>query len=226
MGGIIPYIGAMNKMIKSFYCAAMLALAPAPLLAENEQAGDFDYYVLALSWTPSWCEETGDERGAAQCDIGQDYGFAVHGLWPQFEDGWPSNCRTTERDPSRSETNAMVDIMGSAGSAWYQWKKHGRCAGLSSEDYYATVRAAYASVVRPEVFRRLTESIELPAAVVEEAFLESNPDLEADGVTITCKQDRIQEVRICLNKDLSPRLCAGDTRWDCLMNFAEMPPIR
>lgn len=224
--GIMPYIGAMNKMIKSFYCAAMLALTPAPLLAENELAGDFDYYVLALSWTPSWCAEAGDDRNAPQCETGEGLGFAVHGLWPQNEEGWPSYCRTTERDPSRSQTNSMTDLMGSGGSAWYQWKKHGRCSGLSAEDYFAVIREAYTDVVRPEVFRQLTESIELPASVVEEAFLEANADMEADGVTITCKQDRIQEVRICLNKDLSPRICGEDTRWDCLMNYAEMPPIR
>ncbi len=213
-------------MIKPFMRAALLALFPAPLLADGEAAGDFDYYVLALSWTPSWCEETGDERGAPQCAAGQGYGFAVHGLWPQFENGWPSYCRTVERDPSRSMTNNMADIMGSGGSAWYQWKKHGRCAGLPADEYFATVRAAYAAVSRPEVFRALPEGIELPASVVEAAFLESNPDMVADGVTVTCKDDRIQEVRICLNKDLTPRACGADTLRDCTLRDAAMDPIR
>ena len=222
----MPYIGAMKQIIKSFCYGAVFALFSQPVLAEGEAAGDFDYYVLALSWTPSWCEETGDARGAAQCEAGAGYGFAVHGLWPQYENGWPSYCRTVERDPSRGQTNAMSDLMGSGGSAWYQWKKHGRCAGLSAEDYFATVRAAFASVNRPEVFRQITEEIELPAAVVEEAFLADNPNMVAEGVTVTCKKDRIQEVRICFNKDLTPRACGGDVRWDCLMNYAEMDPIR
>lgn len=222
----MAYIGPMIKMIKPFMCAALLALSPAPLLADGEQAGDFDYYVLALSWTPSWCEETGDDRGSPQCDAGQGYGFAVHGLWPQYEDGWPSYCRTVERDPSRSMTSNMADVMGSGGSAWYQWKKHGRCAGLSADAYFELVREAFASVERPEVFRQISDTIMLPASVVEEAFLEANPAFEADGVTVTCKESRIQEVRICLNKDLSPRLCSDDTRWDCLVDNADMPPIR
>lgn len=216
----------MIKMIKHFMCAALIALSPAPLLADGEPAGEFDYYVLALSWTPSWCEEAGDQRDAPQCEAGQGYGFAVHGLWPQYEAGWPSYCRTVERDPSRGQTNAMADLMGSGGSAWYQWKKHGRCAGLPADVYFETIRAAYAAVIRPAIFRQLTEEIELPAAVVEEAFLEVNPALTAEGVTVTCKQDRIQEVRICLNKDLTPRACAGDVRWDCLMSNAEMDPVR
>ena len=222
----MAYIGPMTKMIKHFMCAAIFALSPAPLLADGEQAGDFDYYVLALSWTPSWCEETGDDRSSPQCDAGQGYGFAVHGLWPQYEDGWPSNCRTSARDPSRGMTADMADVMGSGGSAWYQWKKHGRCAGLPADEFFATVRAAYGAVNRPEVFRSLPEGIDLPASVVEAAFLEANPEMVAGGVTVTCKQGRIQEVRICLSKDLSPRACGADTVRDCTLQAAEMDPIR
>lgn len=214
-------------MIKRFSCAVFCALFTTPVIAEGEAAGDFDYYVLALSWTPSWCAEAGDDRDAPSCTSGAGYGFSVHGLWPQYEDGWPSYCLTGARDPSRGQTREMADIMGSGGAAWYQWQKHGRCAGLGADGYFEAVRTAFDSIVRPEVFRQLPEDgVELPASVVEAAFLESNPDLSADGVTITCKEDRIQEVRICLDKDLAPRACSGDVRWDCLMNYAEMPPIR
>ena len=217
----------MNEMIKSFCCAIFCTLAAAPVFAEGEAAGDFDYYVLSLSWTPSWCAEAGDDQDAPSCDTGAGYGFSVHGLWPQYEDGWPSYCITSARDPSRGQTNAMADIMGSGGAAWYQWKKHGRCARLGADGYFEAVRTAYDSIVRPDVFRQLPDDgVALPASVVEAAFLESNPNLSADGVTVTCKEGRIQEVRICLDKELNPRACSGDVRWDCLMNFAEMPPVR
>jgi len=227
VGGITLYIGRMNQMIKSFCCAIFLALAAAPVFAEGEAAGDFDYYVLSLSWTPSWCAEAGDERGAPDCAIGAGYGFSVHGLWPQYNDGWPSFCETPMRDPSRGQTGAMADIMGSGGAAWYQWKKHGRCAGLTAEAYFNALRTAYESVVRPAVFRQLPEAgVELPALVVEAAFLESNPDMVANGVTVTCKEGRIQEVRICLDKALNPRACGEDVQQDCLLSNPEMPPIR
>ena len=216
----------MIKMIKSFYCVVLLALLPVPLFAEGEPAGNFDYYVLSLSWTPSWCEETGDARGAPQCDVGRGLGFAVHGLWPQFEAGWPSYCRTGARDPSRGQTREMADVMGSGGSAWYQWKKHGRCAGLEADAFFEIVRDAYAAVNRPPVFRGLPEGVELPASVVEAAFLEANSDMEADGVTVTCKQGRIQEVRICLGRDLTPRACGADVVQDCTLRDAQMDPIR
>ena len=75
-----------------------------------------------------------------QCDPARDLGWVLHGLWPQYEDGWPSFCRTAERDPTRRETAAMADIMGTSGLAWYQWKKHGRCAGLSARGLLRAAR--------------------------------------------------------------------------------------
>jgi len=194
--------------------------------AEGENAGDFDYYVLALSWLPTWCALEGDRRGSPQCDAEADFGWVLHGLWPQHDDGWPSYCRTAHRNPSRSETFAMADIMGSGGNAWHQWNKHGRCSGLSSENYYALAREAYVSVSRPEFLRKLTAAVRLPASVIEEAFLEANPTITANGLTITCKAAQIQEARICLTRDLAPRECSGSVTRDCTMRDALISPIR
>jgi ribonuclease T2 len=119
----------------------------------------------------------------------------------------------------------MADIMGTAGLAWYQWKKHGRCAGLPPEDYFALARAAWDRVALPDVFMRLDRSVRLPASVVEEAFLAANPDWEPDMVTITCRENRIQEARICLTKDLDPRPCGADAVRDCRMRDALLDPV-
>jgi ribonuclease T2 len=94
----------------------LLALA-SPAFADGERAGDFDYYVLSLSWSPNWCALEGDAEDSPQCDAARDLGWVLHGLWPQYDDGWPSFCRTAERDPTRRETAAMADIMGTSGLA-------------------------------------------------------------------------------------------------------------
>jgi ribonuclease T2 len=120
----------------------------------------------------------------------------------------------------------MADIMASGGLAWHQWKKHGRCSGLSSEQYFKIARQAYNAVVRPPVLRKLERAVKLPAAVIEEAFLKSNPDWSADMLTITCKQGRIQEARLCLTKGLQPRVCGADVIRDCSMRDAVFAPIR
>lgn len=119
----------------------------------------------------------------------------------------------------------MADIMGTDSLAWYQWEKHGRCAGLDPAAYFAAACAAFDAVTKPQV-SRLNAPVRLPARVVEEAFLEANPSLSPDAVTITCKAGRIQEARICLSRgDLSPRRCGPDAIRDCGMEAALLEPI-
>jgi ribonuclease T2 len=121
----------------------LLAPMPRPAAAKGEIAGEFDYYVLALSWSPNWCALEGDTRDSAQCDARHDHGWIMHGLWPQLHRGFPSYCRTAERPPTRGMTAAMADIMGTPGLAWHQWKKHGSCTGLSATGYFDLSRQAY-----------------------------------------------------------------------------------
>jgi len=202
-----------------------ICLAASPAVAQNI-AGDFDYYVMALSWSPTWCVIEGDARQSPQCDDDEDHGWILHGLWPQYEEGWPANCRTGFRAPSRRDTSEMAEIMGTSGLAWHQWNKHGVCSGLSSQDYYALSREAYGRITRPDVFRRLERAVTLPASVVEDAFVRANPELERDQITVTCKQGYIQEARICLTRDLQFRDCGKDVRRDCSMTSAQLDPIR
>lgn len=204
---------------------AILCLFCAPLHAQDRD-GDFDYYVMSLSWSANWCALEGDRRNSPQCDPEAGFGWILHGLWPQYETGYPAHCTTSRRPPSRTDTAAMADIMGTAGLAWHQWRKHGVCSGLSSDAYYALSREAYARIVRPEVFRTLTREVTLPATLIEEAFLRDNPDLSADQITITCKSGYIQEARICLTRDLEFRNCGRDVRRDCALTDAQFDPMR
>jgi ribonuclease T2 len=206
----------------------LISLAMALLLAAHparaERAGAFDYYVLALSWSPTWCALEGRARGAAQCD--RAHGWVLHGLWPQNTRGWPSYCQTAQRPPSRAMTAGMADIMGAPGLAWHQWKKHGTCSGLSAADYFALSRRAYARVNRPAVFRKLDQPVKLPARVVEEAFLKANPGWGRDMLTITCRAGRIEEARLCLSKSLDPVPCGRDVSRDCTLGDALFDPVR
>ncbi|WP_323008254.1 ribonuclease T2 [Paracoccus sp. (in: a-proteobacteria)] len=206
----------------------LLALIATLLLAPPTQAQDasgrFDYYVLSLSWSPTWCTAEGDASQARQCAAGRRTGFVVHGLWPQYERGWPEDCPTDARAPLRHETRGMADLMGSDGLAWYQWKKHGRCSGLSGQEYFALTREAADRIALPEALRQLNRDVMLPARVVEDAFIEANPDLTHDGITVTCRGHALQEVRICLTRDLEPRACAPDTRRDCTGSFLMAAP--
>lgn len=194
--------------------------------ARGERSGAFDYYVLALSWSASWCAKDGDKRGASQCAPGQGYDWVLHGLWPQFNEGWPSYCPTDTRAPSRMMTENMTDIMGSSRSAWHQWRKHGVCSGLTAAGYFAASRDAFESINRPEIFRQIVRPERRSARSVEKAFIQSNPGLQSDMITITCRDGRIAEARVCLDKSLKPVICGADVRKDCQSNDALMPPVR
>jgi ribonuclease T2 len=194
--------------------------------AEGERARDFDYYVMSLSWSAAWCALEGDARSDPQCDAGRGLTFVLHGLWPQYESGWPSYCRTTERDPTRGETAAMADIMGGAGLAFYEWKKHGRCSGLSARNYYDAARRAYGKVKVPEIFAQVSRPLTLAASVIEDAFLEANPGLAGDQITITCQDGLVDEVRICLTPELGFRRCGDDVIRDCRLKDAVLEPVR
>ncbi len=194
--------------------------------AEGERAGDFDYYVMSLSWSAAWCALEGDARNDPQCDAGRGLTFVLHGLWPQHESGWPSFCRSAERDPTRAETAGIADVMGGSGLAFYQWKKHGRCSGLSARNYFRTARQAYQRVKIPPIFADVARPLSLPASVIEDAFIEANPGLSRDEITVTCSDGLIQEARICLTTDLEFRRCGADVIRDCRLKDAVLEAVR
>ncbi len=212
--------------MRSFLLALAMTFMPHAVTAKEERAGEFDYYVMSLSWSSAWCELEGDDRADPQCDAGRGLTFVLHGLWPQYETGWPSYCRTLERDPSRGETAAMADIMGGAGLAFYQWKKHGRCSGLSAKAYFSSARQAFASIAIPPLFAKVRKDLTVPPDVIENAFLETNPQLGPDELTVTCSSGMIQEVRICLTRDLSPRRCGEDVIRDCRQQDTVLEAVR
>lgn len=209
--------------MKRLIAALMMLATPA---AAQDTAGEFDYYVMALSWSANWCALEGDNRQSPQCDDDTGNGWILHGLWPQYERGYPANCRTTFRPPSRGQTGDMADIMGTSGLAWHQWRKHGVCSGLDPADYYALSREAYGRITGDEVFRKLTKTVTLPATLIEEAFVKANPDMTPDGITVTCKQGYVQEARICLTRDLEFRTCGRDVIRDCSLSNAQFDPMR
>lgn len=187
----------------------------------------FDYYVLALSWSPSYCAAEGEDANRQQCGASRPYGFIVHGLWPQFERGYPSNCPTDRPlDVPVEEVRQLYDIMPSAGLIRHQWKKHGTCSGLSRHDFFATLRAARERVVIPEDFRQLETYKTVNPEVLERAFLGSNEGSSADGVIVTCDKRFLREVRICMTKELQFRTCPELERSACWRDRAVMPPAR
>jgi len=184
----------------------------------------FDYYVLALSWSPSFCEDSGD-RNSFQCNGSRDYGFVAHGLWPQNETGWPEFCDVRARVPERT-VDRMLPIMPAKGLIFHQWKKHGTCSGMDPRAYFDTVKDAYDSVTIPEELRRLDRTLTIDPKVIEAAFIEANPGIDTDEIVVNCTKNRLREVRVCLDKSLTPRKCGRDVHRECRSDSIRMPPVR
>lgn len=205
--------------------ATAFLMRPAPQKTADVTASAFDYYLLALSWSPNWCAETGDSQGADACTR-HGLTFTLHGLWPQNDGGgYPSDCATIASDPTRAETAAMQDIMGSDSLARHEWQAHGRCSGLTSDEYLALMRKAYRSITVPPVFATVHKTQTVAPKVIQDAFLQSNPGLTHRNLAVTCNRQMIQEVRICLTKDLAPRPCGGEIH-GCTMSVVELDAVR
>ena len=184
----------------------------------------YDFFVLSLTWSPSYCEIEGNDANRQQCAEGRELGFVVHGLWPQFEDGWPEFCN---HDGPNRVPNALVgqyrDIMPSAGLMGHQWRKHGSCAGVSQEDYFRLVRAAREAVSIPRSYQDPAGDASVAPDAVEEAFMAANPGMKADGIAVSCDGRHLAEVRICLSKDMEFRSCRRVDARACRLPRAAMP---
>jgi ribonuclease T2 len=184
----------------------------------------FDFYVLSLSWAPSYCEIEGDPS-ELQCGSSRPYAFIVHGLWPQFEKGWPENCGAEPSYVPDDLVRSLRDIMPSAGLVGYQWRKHGGCSGLGMDDYFDVLRAARERVVIPERYRTLADRSTIDPGKVERDFVEANQGLSRSGMAVTCDQSHVREVRICMTRSLEFRTCPAVDRRGCELREAVMPPI-
>jgi ribonuclease T2 len=194
--------------------------------APDGEPGTFDYYLLSLSWSPAFCLS---DPGAAECNGPRRFGFIVHGLWPQYEQGWPENCNVHQQVPD-SVVSGIADIMPARGLVYHEWSAHGTCSGLAPADFFALVRRAYAGIAIPAPLAGVTHQVEQPPSAIVAEFLHANPRLSAQAIVVTCgRQDapRLREVHICLDRDLNPRACSADaTRGACRAPTLIVPPIR
>ncbi len=207
--------------------AVQVAQAAEP--RRQNEPGRFDFYLLALSWSPSYCaaaHERGNRRPDPQCGP-RPYSFVVHGLWPQREAGsFPADCQVPAPRLARSIVDSMQDLMPSPRLVFHEWDRHGTCTGLSGADYFDTVRKARAAVKIPAEFQSVAEPLTVTPVQVADAFVRDNPGLSRNALAVVCDGKRLTGVRVCLGKDLAFRDCAEVARRSCRAASVVMPPAR
>jgi ribonuclease T2 len=193
--------------------------------------GQFDFYVLALSWSPSFCAasaERSPDRAAQDPQCGQrPYSFVVHGLWPQYDRGYPEFCQQPSPRLNRNIVSSMLDLMPSPRLIFHEWDRHGTCSGLSAGAYFETIRKARAAVKIPASYLEIGKDGQMVSPnEVEEAFVNANPGLARTGIAIGCDSRRLSEVKICMTRDFRFRDCEETDRRSCRRDRLYMPPTR
>jgi ribonuclease T2 len=210
-------------------CLAVLALPASAQDREGGTPGRFDFYVLSLSWSPSFCAEAAERHGGraagAQCGP-RPYAFVVHGLWPQYERGFPQYCQVPPPRIDHRLVSSMLDIMPAPHLIFNEWDKHGTCSGLSPRAYFDAVRNAPAAITIPAPYRDPAQPLSVTPDAVAEAFIKANPGLTRDGIAVECSRKRLSEVRLCLSRELEFRDCPDVARRSCRTDRLTMPPLR
>lgn len=223
------------SIILGLTAAALLLATPAAAQRANQQsqhkAGIFDYYTLVLSWSPTYCASIEARDNDPQCRRNaRPYAFVLHGLWPQYERGYPEYCPTRRRPfvPQRI-IDGMLDIMPSPGLVIHEYRKHGTCTGLEPKGYYDLSRRLYEKLAIPARFRAPRSPFFISPQQVTDEFVRANPGLKTEMVAINCRGsgNRLREVRICFSREGELRRCGtNDRRNQCRASRMYVPPVR
>ncbi len=193
----------MNSALRLMIAFAAALLVPS--VPADDMPGHFDYYVLSLSWSPEYCAKSG--AGDPQC--ARPYAFVAHGLWPQHERGWPSDCPSKER-VSDATIERLLPLMPSRRLIIHEWRKHGTCSGLKADAYFGQIERAYRAINIPARYQRLKKALNVSVAELRRDLLAVNPSWSNDALVVQCAGRHLREARICLDRDLAPRSCGID----------------
>ena len=164
--------------------------------------GQFDFYVLNLSWSPEFCQS---HATASEC--AQHRAFTLHGLWPQNTNGtYPEDCSS---DPGPANPSQYADIYPDPSLLQHEWQTHGTCSGLAPDAFFALARRAEQSIHIPAELAQVNQQITLTPAQITTAFTQSNPSLPAAGLALTCGNNYLTAVEVCLDKNLKPESCSA-----------------
>ncbi|MDE3195027.1 MAG: ribonuclease T2 [Acidobacteriota bacterium] len=225
-GGGAPKTPKPAGQSSSAPAASAPASAPAAKKTPPGTAGSFDYYLLSLSWSPNFCADP--SKAAAnprECATGKNITFAVHGLWPESNDGAnPENCAGSKSVPG-GIVKSMLPYMFSADLVRHEWATHGTCSGLDQKAYFTGILQARTSVQIPVQITSLdAETAESPAQI-EQQFEGANTGFPAGAFRIDCKSGALAEVRVCFDKNLNPQQCAKSAG-ECTDAVVRVLPVR
>ncbi|MBX9444996.1 ribonuclease T2 [Dickeya chrysanthemi] len=211
------------KKVYSLLAGLVLAtgLMTSPAAPAKGQAGVFDFYLLTLSWSPTFCLTHASNE---QCSKG--YGFVLHGLWPQYANGgWPQDCppitALTAQERKYGNTLFPTDDL-----LTHEWEKHGTCSGLGANGYLQAADQALTKVKIPASFNAPAKPLQMTADQILASFRQSNPAIPQGGIVAICSGPELSEIRVCMDKDLNFQSCGKSIKTQCRDGNIRVPNIR
>ena len=201
-----------KKLAPAFLLLALACSLTGTSFAKHKKPkqaspGDFDYYLLTMSWAPEFCATNPKGKSSSECDPKKHYGFIVHGLWPQNNTGpYPHDCSSVQ-PVSQAIVQQMMPIMPDKGLIQHEWAKHGTCSGLSTQDYFDSIQKAFGNVKVPEEYRAPADMLKDSPADIEKKFAEAN-NAPKGAFRISCPNADFAALEVCLTKDLQYQECA------------------
>lgn len=182
---------------------ALCTTAGANAKPPSAAPGQFDYYAVALSWSPTYCAT---RRDPAQC--GRGLGFVLHGLWPQYEKGYPESCSTQPLPNAVRENYAA--IFPSPKLVTHEWRRHGTCSGLEPAAYFALSAKLKDQLVIPPAYRSPAAPVRATPGEFVQAFRAANPGIPVNSVLPFCADGGrfLREIHACFNKAGAARSCS------------------
>lgn len=209
--------------------AVLLSVCGPAAAQKIGRAGDFDYYALVLSWSPTYCVDAGQSRNDPQCNSVRPYAFVLHGLWPQYSRGYPESCPVTNSFVPRHIIDGMLDIMPSPRLVIHEYRKHGTCSGLDPKGYFDTARSLYDKIKIPSRYQSPDRPVQTSPAEIVKDFVAVNPELKPDMLAVACgRPNHVREIRFCFSKDGQLRSCGRNEEQDrlCRASNVVLPPVR
>jgi ribonuclease T2 len=203
-------------------CACGAADASSRHHPAASQSGKFDYYVMSLSWSPTFCETHSTN---AQC--AQHPGFVLHGLWPQYQSGgYPQHCATSERLTDDARTLGIA-VYPTEDLMVHEWQTHGTCNGTSALDYFKSAQAAHQGIAVPAALQPGGSVKSMTSQQIASLVRDANPAVTSKSMALVCSNHELSEVRICLSKDdLKPRACGSQVGSSCGTAPVKVPGVQ
>ena len=140
--------------------------------------------------------------------------------WPQDNTGdYPEDCSDA---PGPANPQAYTDIIPTASLVEHEWQTHGTCSGMAPDAYFTAIRKTFAAVKIPPSIGAGSDASGVAPDDLIARFAQANPAFPPGSIALSCGNNRLTAIEICLTRNLQPEACQGVR--SCRANVIKVTP--